>query len=102
MVKLPLPLPNLRNSPIVKLCYDLKLEILQRMDPKDVIELMKNNATLLRRNCRGCLISVLKFPLQKMISEMLECLASVQEIRPVKDYEALCKYLLIFKGSIVS
>ncbi|CAJ0958281.1 unnamed protein product, partial [Mesorhabditis belari] len=29
MVKLPLPLPNLRNSPMDKICYDVKLEILE-------------------------------------------------------------------------
>ncbi|CAJ0958309.1 unnamed protein product, partial [Mesorhabditis belari] len=120
MVKLPLPLPNLRNSPMDKLCYDLKLEIFERMDLKDVIELMKNKTKLSRMfdlrfeipsskrfvTVRTFLILHVDYSLTdkktKMISGMLECLASVQEIRPVKDYEALCKYLLIFKGSILS
>ncbi|CAJ0958349.1 unnamed protein product, partial [Mesorhabditis belari] len=43
MAKLPFPMPNLLSFPMDKLCYDLKLEILEQMDPKDIIELMKSN-----------------------------------------------------------
>ncbi|CAJ0958337.1 unnamed protein product, partial [Mesorhabditis belari] len=43
MGELPFEMPDIRNFPMEKLCYDLKLEILERMDPKDIIELMKSN-----------------------------------------------------------
>ncbi|CAJ0958376.1 unnamed protein product, partial [Mesorhabditis belari] len=43
MAELPFPMPNLLDFLMGKLCYDLKLEILEQMDPKDIIELMKSN-----------------------------------------------------------